>query len=432
MSAAIRTSNVPRSGGGRLRVGDDHAIEHALGLARVLGLDLDPDDLDVAGGRFERGAGRAGRAAEVEHAPGAAPGRGRGSPVARARRRRRGRRALRGALDFSAMAGHSKWAGIKHKKAIVDSRRGKLFTKLARAITVAAKEGGGDIVGNAALALAVQKAKDASMPKDNIERAIAKGTGEGADADALEAVMYEGYGPGGVAILVEALTDNRNRTGSEIRHAFSKHGGNLGEPGSVAYLFDKKGVVVVDGERYSEDDLMPAVDAGAEDIVLDDDVFEVLCEPADLSAVRAALGRGGDRGRRGAGHAAPEDARAARRGRRDEADEADRHARGPRRHRRGARELRRRRRDPGARRGLEPPVGAAASSARAIVTSPLHSISIAGVHTAQVMRQPPSSLLLRLARWSRLASISSSLNHARARLSGRRAKSCGWWISPSV
>jgi YebC/PmpR family DNA-binding regulatory protein len=187
------------------------------------------------------------------------------------------------------MAGHSKWAGIKHKKAIVDSRRGKLFTKLARAITVAAKEGGGDVVGNAALALAVQKAKDASMPKDNIERAIAKGTGEGADADALEAVMYEGYGPGGVAILVEALTDNRNRTGSEIRHAFNKHGGNLGEPGSVAYLFDKKGVVVVDGERYSEDDLMPAVDAGAEDIVLDDDVFEVLCEPTDLAAVRAAL-----------------------------------------------------------------------------------------------------------------------------------------------
>jgi YebC/PmpR family DNA-binding regulatory protein len=187
------------------------------------------------------------------------------------------------------MAGHSKWAGIKHKKAIVDARRGKLFTKLARAITVAAKEGGGDIEGNPALSLAVQKARDASMPKDNIERAIAKGTGEGADADALEAVTYEGYGPGGVAILVEALTDNRNRTGSEIRHAFNKHGGNLGEPGSVAYLFDKKGVVVVDGERYSEDDLMPAVDAGAEDIVLDDDVFEVLCEPSELTAVRAAL-----------------------------------------------------------------------------------------------------------------------------------------------
>jgi YebC/PmpR family DNA-binding regulatory protein len=187
------------------------------------------------------------------------------------------------------MAGHSKWAGIKHKKAIVDARRGKLFTKLARAITVAAKEGGGDIEGNPALSLAVQKAKDASMPKDNIERAIAKGTGEGADADALEAVMYEGYGPGGVAILVEALTDNRNRTGSEIRHAFNKHGGNLGEPGSVAYLFDKKGVAVVDGERFSEDDLMPAVDAGAEDIVLDEDVYEVICDPSDLATVRAAL-----------------------------------------------------------------------------------------------------------------------------------------------
>ena len=191
------------------------------------------------------------------------------------------------------MAGHSKWAGIKHKKAIVDARRGKLFTKLARAITVAAKEGGGDVEGNPALALAVQKARDASMPKDNIERAIAKGTGEGADADALEAVMYEGYGPGGVAILVEALTDNRNRTGSEIRHAFNKHGGNLGEPGSVAYLFDKKGVVVVDGERYSEDDLMPAVDAGAEDIVRDEDMFEVITEPTDLAAVRAALVEGG-------------------------------------------------------------------------------------------------------------------------------------------
>jgi len=187
------------------------------------------------------------------------------------------------------MAGHSKWAGIKHKKAIVDARRGKLFTKLARAITVAAKEGGGDVEGNPALALAVQKARDASMPKDNIERAIAKGTGEGADADALEAVMYEGYGPGGVAILVEALTDNRNRTGSEIRHAFNKHGGNLGEPGSVAYLFDKKGVVVVDGERYTEDDLMPAVDAGAEDIERDEEMFEVITEPSDLAAVRAAL-----------------------------------------------------------------------------------------------------------------------------------------------
>ena len=187
------------------------------------------------------------------------------------------------------MAGHSKWAGIKHKKAIVDARRGKLFTKLARAITVAAKEGGGDIEGNPRLALAVQKARDASMPKDNIERAIAKGTGAGADAAALETVVYEGYGAGGVAVLVEATTDNRNRTGSEIRHAFSKHNGNLGEPGSVGYLFDKKGIIVVDGERYSEDDLMVAIEAGAEDISVDDDVFEILTDPSELTAVRAAL-----------------------------------------------------------------------------------------------------------------------------------------------
>ncbi len=187
------------------------------------------------------------------------------------------------------MAGHSKWAGIKHKKAIVDARRGKLFTKLARAITVAAKEGGGDIDGNPTLGLAVQKAKDASMPKDNIERAIQRGTGAGADAESYEAVLYEGYGPGGVAVLVEALTDNRNRTGSDVRHAFTKAGGNLGEPGSVAYLFDKKGVVIVDAGRYSEDDLIVAIDAGAEDIAIDDDVFEVISEPADLAAVRAAL-----------------------------------------------------------------------------------------------------------------------------------------------
>ena len=191
------------------------------------------------------------------------------------------------------MAGHSKWAGIKHKKAIVDSRRGKLFTKLARAITVAAKEGGGDPDGNPRLALAIAKAKEASMPKDNIERAVAKGTGEGADAEALESVLYEGYGPGGVALLVEAVTDNRNRTGSEVRYAFSKHNGNLGEPGSVGYLFDKRGVVVVDAERWSEEDLEPAIDAGAEDIALDDDVFEVTCEPGDLQSVVAALDAAG-------------------------------------------------------------------------------------------------------------------------------------------
>ncbi len=187
------------------------------------------------------------------------------------------------------MSGHSKWASIKHKKAVVDQRRGQHFTKLSRAISVAAREGGGDIDGNPSLALAVQKARDASMPKDNIERAIAKGTGEGIDADQIETVLYEGYGPGGVALLIEALTDNRNRTGADVRHAFNKHGGNLGEPGSVAYLFDKKGVVVVDASRYDEEDLLVAIDAGAEDIALDDDVYEIITEPGDLVAVRQAL-----------------------------------------------------------------------------------------------------------------------------------------------
>ena len=187
------------------------------------------------------------------------------------------------------MAGHSKWASIKHKKAVVDSRRGKLFTKLGRAITVAAREGGGDPEGNPSLALAIQKARDASMPKDNIERAIARGTGEGADADAIESVVYEGYGPGGTALLIEALTDNRNRTGAEIRHALTKHGGSLGEPGSVAYLFEQKGLVSVDAGSYSEEDLLVAVDAGATDIESDEDRYEIITEPGDLAAVRQAL-----------------------------------------------------------------------------------------------------------------------------------------------
>ncbi len=191
------------------------------------------------------------------------------------------------------MAGHSKWASIKHKKAIVDSRRGKAFTKLARHITVAAKAGGGDVEGNPALALAIQKAKAASMPKDNIERAIQRGTGEGADSANYEEVMYEGYGPGGVALLIEALTDNRNRTGADVRHALSKAGGGLGEPGSVAYLFDKQGLIVVDAGKYTEDDLMVAVDAGAEDLAQDGDVFEIVTEPASLTAVTKALEEAG-------------------------------------------------------------------------------------------------------------------------------------------
>jgi YebC/PmpR family DNA-binding regulatory protein len=191
------------------------------------------------------------------------------------------------------MAGHSKWAQIKHKKATVDARRGKLFTKLARAITVAARDGGGDPDGNASLANAMEKAKSYGVPKDNIERAIAKGTGAGDDAAAIEPVTYEGYGPGGVAILIECLTDNRNRTAAEIRNLFSRAGASLGEPGSVAWMFEKKGVALVDGERYSEDDLMPAIDAGAEDVTTDGSSLRVVTSPGSLQSVRQALEQSG-------------------------------------------------------------------------------------------------------------------------------------------
>jgi YebC/PmpR family DNA-binding regulatory protein len=190
------------------------------------------------------------------------------------------------------MAGHSKWASIKHKKAATDAKRGKLFTKLARAITVAAREGGGDPAGNHTLAAAVEKAKGYSMPKDNIQRAIDRGTGEG-DAGAIERVVYEGYGPGGAAVLVDALTDNRNRTGAEVRNIFDKQGGSLGEPGSVAWQFDKKGVVLVDAARYGEDDLMAAIDAGADDVAVEEDTLKVTSEPAGLTAVREALEESG-------------------------------------------------------------------------------------------------------------------------------------------
>jgi YebC/PmpR family DNA-binding regulatory protein len=187
------------------------------------------------------------------------------------------------------MSGHSKWSSIKHKKGAADAKRGKLFTKLARAITVAARDGGGNVDANPALALAVQRARDASMPKDNIQRAVDRGTGEGGDAAAIETAVYEGYGPGGAAILVEALTDNRNRTGAEVRYAFEKHGGSLGEPGSVSWQFEKRGVILVDGERYGEDDLIAAIDAGAEDVSEDGGVLKVLTGAGDLAAVRAAL-----------------------------------------------------------------------------------------------------------------------------------------------
>lgn len=190
---------------------------------------------------------------------------------------------------MTLMSGHSKWSSIKHKKAAVDAKRGQQFTKLARVITVAAREGGGDPEGNPALATAIQKARDASMPKENIQRAVDRGTGAGTDADAIERAVYEGYGPGGAAILVDALTDNRNRTGADVRNAFTKHGGSLGEPGSVAWIFEKRGAVTVDGERYGEDDVIAAIDAGAEDVQEDGDMLRVLSAPADLTAVREAL-----------------------------------------------------------------------------------------------------------------------------------------------
>lgn len=190
------------------------------------------------------------------------------------------------------MSGHSKWSSIKHKKGAADKKRGALFTKLARGITIAARDGA-DPAGNAALALAIQKAKDNSMPKDNIERAIAKGAGTDKDAAAVEEVVYEGYGPAGVALLIHCYTDNRNRTGSDVRSILTKNGGSLGEPGSVAYVFEKKGSVVVEAAAASEEDLMVAIDAGAEDIVEDGDHFEVVSDPHDLPAVRAAIEEAG-------------------------------------------------------------------------------------------------------------------------------------------
>ncbi len=188
------------------------------------------------------------------------------------------------------MSGHSKWSSIKHKKGAADAKRGKLFSKLSRAIIVAAREGGADPDGNATLATAIQKARDASMPKDNIERAIARGAGTATDGEVYETVTYEGYGPDGVAVFVEALTDNRNRTAADVRHVFAKHEGNLGTSGAVAWLFERKGVLIVPADGVDEETLMlVAADGGAEDIELDGSSFEVISAPDDLAAVRAAL-----------------------------------------------------------------------------------------------------------------------------------------------
>jgi len=188
------------------------------------------------------------------------------------------------------LSGHSKWSSIKHKKGAADAKRGKLFSKLSRAIIVAAKQGGPDPANNLALQNAIEKARSYSMPKDNIDRAIAKGSGADADADAFEEIVYEGYGPEGVAVIVEALTDNRNRTAADVRHLFAKHGGNLGATGAVAWQFDRRGVVVVPADGVDEEELLlVAADGGADDVELDGDVFQVTSAPESLASVRAAI-----------------------------------------------------------------------------------------------------------------------------------------------
>lgn len=187
------------------------------------------------------------------------------------------------------MAGHSKWANIQHRKGAQDKKRGKLFTKLIREITVAARTGGGDPDANPRLRLAIDKAKGQSMPKDNIERAVKKGSGQ-VEGDAYEQILYEGYGPGGVAVLVNCLTDNRNRTVADVRHAFAKFGGNLGADGSVAYLFNQVGLISFAAD-VDEDMLMEAaIDAGAEDVIINaDGSVDVLTDPSDFEQVRQAL-----------------------------------------------------------------------------------------------------------------------------------------------
>jgi YebC/PmpR family DNA-binding regulatory protein len=188
------------------------------------------------------------------------------------------------------VSGHSKWSTIKHKKGAADARRGKLFSKLSRAIMVAAKEGGADPASNQALQNAIDKARSYSMPKDNIERAIAKGAGEGTDGSSFETVVYEGYGPEGVAVIVEALTDNRNRTASDVRHLFTKHGGNLGATGAVVWQFERRGIVLVAAEGVDEDELvLVAADAGADDVDRDGSTFVVSSAPETLAQVREAL-----------------------------------------------------------------------------------------------------------------------------------------------
>lgn len=189
------------------------------------------------------------------------------------------------------MSGHSKWATTKHKKAVVDARRGKLFAKLIKNIEVAARTGGGDPAGNPTLFDAIQKAKKTSVPNDNIDRAVKRGSGQEAGGADYQTIMYEGYGPGGIAVLVECLTDNRNRAASDVRVAFTRNGGTMADPGSVSYLFSRRGVVIVTkSDGLTEDDILTAVlDAGADEVNDLGEAFEVLSEPGDVVAVRTAL-----------------------------------------------------------------------------------------------------------------------------------------------
>ncbi|MGV9184352.1 YebC/PmpR family DNA-binding transcriptional regulator [Arcanobacterium canis] len=192
------------------------------------------------------------------------------------------------------MSGHSKWATTKHKKAAIDAKRGKLFARLIKNIEVAARTGGGDPAGNPTLFDAIQKAKKNSVPADNIDRAVKRGSGEGADAVNYETIMYEGYASGGVAVLIECLTDNRNRAASDVRVGLTRNGGTLADPGSVSFMFHRKGVVEVPTEGNNEDDVLMAVlDAGAEEVNNEGDVFEVISAPNDLVAVRSALQEAG-------------------------------------------------------------------------------------------------------------------------------------------
>ena len=186
------------------------------------------------------------------------------------------------------MSGHSKWATIKHRKGAADKRRGKLFAKLIRQVEVAAREGGGDVDANPTLRTMFQKARDNSVPLDTIERAIKRGTGE-LDGVSYESVFYEGYAPGGVALYVETLTDNRNRTSSEVRTLFTRNGGSLAEPGAVAWQFERKGVVILDRSVHEEELMMAALDAGGEDLADEGDTWRLTCDPSSLSAMRDAL-----------------------------------------------------------------------------------------------------------------------------------------------